>query len=425
MKKIIFALFAFVLFSSHVMYLKLNSYFLEPNTSATIHLFNGTFEKSENSIDRNRMLDASLMGNGERLKVNTTQWTEKDSVTLLNFTTGDSGTWVAAISTAPRSIEMTAAAFNTYLEHEGILDMLDWRRENDQHRVDAVEKYSKHVKTIFQVGDKRSNDWEKALGYPIEFIPLNNPYDLNTGDSLRIKLLLNGEPLANQLVYADYKAPANGHTHEDEDGQDGNAEHGHPHEDVEASTEQEHTHENAKTADHSHDDTTEKGHSHAEGTKQDHAHEEKDNPKAAHSHDTISHQHSEAETLENEHSHDNASEHSHGEAAAHNHEANDAKEAHQHTSGQQLRTDVNGIVTAKLTADGIWYLQTIHMVNTEEKGFTHESNWTTLTFEVAHGHGEDTHSHEHETEEGIPSYLYWIGSFLLVGILFFWFNRKN
>ncbi len=421
MKKIIFALVAFVLFSSHVMYLKLDSYFLEPNASASIQLFNGTFEKSENVIDRNRMLDASLMGNGERIKVKETQWTEKDSVTLLNFTTGEEGTWIAGISTAPKSIEMDADAFNTYLEHEGILDMLTWRRENNVSEEEAVEKYSKHVKTIFQVGDKRSDDWQKVLGYPIEFIPLENPYDLNTGDSLRVKLLLNGEPLANQLVYANYKAPGDGHTHED--GEDAKAEHGHSHEDVEANTEHEHTHEDAKTADHSHDDTTEKGHSHAKETEQGHSHEEKDKPTATHSHDKTSHQHSEAETSADEHSHDNASEHSHGKATAHDHEANETEEPHHHTSGQQLRTDANGIVTAKLTADGIWYLQTIHMVNTEEEGFTHESNWTTLTFEVVHGHGEDTH--EHEAEEGIPSYLYWIASFLLVGILFFWFNRKN
>ena len=470
MKKIIFALVAFVLFSSHVMYLKLDSYFLEPNTSASIQLFNGTFAKSENSIDRNRMIDASLVGNGERIKVKETQWTEKESVTLLNFTTGEEGTWIAGISTAPKSIEMDADAFNTYLEHEGILDMLTWRRENNASEEEAVEKYSKHVKTIFQVGDKRSDDWQKVLEYPIEFIPLNNPYDLNTGDSLRVKLLLNGEPLANQLVYANYKALADAHTHED--GEDAKVEHGHSHEDMETSTEHEHTHEDATTEDHGHDDTNEKGHSHAKETEQGHAHEEKDKPTtthshentshqhseaetsadehshdnasehsheeaaeqghtheekdiptATHSHDITAHQHSEAETTADEHSHDNASEHSHEEAAAHNHEANETEEPHHHTSGQQLRTDANGIVTAKLTADGIWYLQTIHMVNTEEEGFTHESNWTTLTFEVVHGHSEDTH--EHEAEEGIPSYLYWIGSFLLVGILFFWFNRKN
>jgi uncharacterized GH25 family protein len=407
MKKIVFALVAFVLFSSHIMYLKLDSYFLKPDTPATIQLFNGTFDKSENVIDRDRMLDASLLGNGQRIKVDDSQWTEKDSITLLNFTTGAAGTWVAGISTAPRSIEMDAEAFNTYLEHEGILDMLDSRRENDELDGPAVEKYSKHVKAIFQVGDKRSNDWEKTLGYPIEFVPLENPYDLNTGDSIRVKLLFKGKPLANQLVYADFETPADAHKHEDTE-----AEHSHSHD-----QEVEHTHEPKSEDDHSHEgDTanTEHEHSHADETNHGHA-------------DTIK-EHNHASNAEHGHSHDNKSEstHSHDDTSEkeHSHDSGQA-EPHQHTSGQKLRSDAEGIVTAKLTADGIWYLQTIHLVNTEEEGFTHESNWTTLTFEVVHAHGADTHTHEHEEEGGIPSYVYWIGSILLVALLFFWFNKKK
>ncbi|MEM0933853.1 MAG: DUF4198 domain-containing protein, partial [Bacteroidota bacterium] len=74
---------------------------------------------------------------------------------------------------------------------------------------------------------------------------------------------------------------------------------------------------------------------------------------------------------------------------------------------------------------GIWYLRTIHLVNSEEEGLTHESNWATLTFEVTHDHGVDkTHSHSHE-EEGFPTYLFWIGSVMVLGGLFFWFNRKK
>ena len=307
------------------MYLKLDTYFLQPNTDATIQLFNGTFERSDNVIDRDRMIDASLLGNGDRITVNDDQWTEENNITFLNFQTGNPGTWVAGVSTAPRSIEMDADAFNTYLEHEGILDMKQWRTDNNALDSAAVEKYSKHVKTIFQVGDTRTDDWQKELGYPIEFIPLENPYLLNTGDQLNFKLLFKGQPLANQLVYADYRTSAHGHHHH-------------------------------------HDDTS------------------------AHNHN-----------------HDDAD---------HNHDGTDESAAHTHTSGQQLRTNSEGIATANITAGGIWYLQTIHLVNTEEEGFTHESNWTTLTFEVTHRHLYD----------GVSWYLYLLGGILLVGLVV-WFRR--
>lgn len=430
MKKIFFALVAFALFSSHVMYLKLDTYFLEPNTSATLKLFNGTFDKSENVIDRERMLDVSLVGNGKRMQVPASQWSEKDSVTLLNFQTGKTGTWVAGISTKPRSIEMDAEAFNTYLEHEGILDMLDWRGKNGQLEDAAVEKYAKHVKTIFQVGNQRTTDWQTALGYPIEFVPLANPYDLNTGDSLSVKLLLNGQPLANQLVYANFKAASDAHSHEDD--KNANVEHGHSHEGDKAGEEHEpnSSDEESSTAGHSHDNTAIDGHSHDEATDQGHSHEKKNNQKGAHHHDKIAKQeHSHDAKTEVEHSHADESEqgHSHQGAAEkeHTHEKKEAGKLHQHPSGQQLRTDASGIVTAKLTSDGIWYLQAIHLEQTKEEAFTHESNWTTLTFEVSHGHGENTHTHDDEAEGGFPSYVYWIGSLLLIGALFFWFNKKN
>ncbi|WP_226789110.1 hypothetical protein [Polaribacter porphyrae] len=64
------------------------------------------------------------------------------------------------------------------------------------------------------------------------------------------------------------------------------------------------------------------------------------------------------------------------------------------------------------------------MVNSNEEGLTHESNWATLTFEVTHKHSAETHTHENK-EEGISMYLFILGSILIIGILFFIFNRKK
>ncbi len=216
MKKLFSLLLLWVLFSSHDMYLKLDTYFLEPNTAATIVLFNGTFDKSDNTIDRNRMIDVSLVGNGERISVDTTQWSEKDGATLLDFITGKEGTWVAGVSTRPRNIEMTAEKFNEYLKHDGVLDMLTWREENNALDQNAIEKYSKHVKTIFQVGNKLTTDWQTQLGYPIEFIPLENPYDVHEGHNMPVQLLWQGKPLANQLVYVGSKTENHSQEHSHE-----------------------------------------------------------------------------------------------------------------------------------------------------------------------------------------------------------------
>ncbi len=342
MKKLAFLLFALTVLSSHDMYLKMGSYFLQPNQAAKIHLYNGTFDLSENVITRDRMQDVSLAGNGNRMAVDTTQWSEKDGVTILDFQTGEAGTWVAGVSTRPRSIELSAEDFNNYLAHDGVTDMLKWREENNAMEEDAVEKYSKHVKTIFQVGDQLTDDWKTKLGYPIEFLPLSNPYDLHPGHPLEVQLLWQGEPLANQLVYV-----------------------------------------GSKGADHDH----------------------------GHSHD-----HSEAD-----HSHEN------GQAHTHEHEA----EEHNHQEGlTQLRTDEAGIIKVDISRKGEWYLRTIYLKTVDEPGLTHESNWATLTFAIGEGHhhhDDAAHHHDHAEEDslGIPSYAYWLVSLLLIGGLFFFFNRKS
>ena len=275
MKKFFFLTLAIIVLSSHDMFLKMDGYFLKPNSPSVIHLYNGTIDVSENVITRDRMIDVSIVGNGARLRPDTTYWPELDStITVLNFTSGDPGTWVAGVSTKARNIELSAEDFNAYLEHDGVLDILESRKTNGTIDSSAVEKYSKHVKAIFQVGDRRSEDWKTPLNYPIEFVPLMNPYDLTIGDDLLVQLLRNGKPLPDQLVYTGF---SNG------------------------------------------------SHSHQDGA------------------DQTEHQHDE----------------------------------------NQIRTDADGIAKISLDHGGQWYVRTIHMVTSKESGLTHESNWATLTFEVA------------------------------------------
>ena len=75
MKKFIVLWSVLILTSSnliaHDMFLKLRSYIVEPNTKVTLALYNGTFDKSENIITRDRMIDVSVVNpNGKRKSIN-------------------------------------------------------------------------------------------------------------------------------------------------------------------------------------------------------------------------------------------------------------------------------------------------------------------------------------------------------------------
>lgn len=213
-KKILIVLIAVIGLSSHDMFLKLDQYFLTPNSKVIIQLFNGTFNRSENVIERDRMQDVSVVTNGVRNHPESGAWFEENNVTFLNLKTSDAGTVTIGVSTLPRTIEMTGTDFNDYLKHDGILDMLEERKKTGMLDSSAKELYSKHVKTIVQVGDSLSEDWSVNLGYPIEFIPLQNPYDTEVGQSLRVQLLRQQKPLANQLVYIGKESYAPKHTND-------------------------------------------------------------------------------------------------------------------------------------------------------------------------------------------------------------------
>ncbi len=198
---------------AHDMFLVVPDHQVASDALVTVSLYNGTFDKSENVIDRDRMLDISVAdGEGNVSHPAKDQWREDGTVTLLDFQTGEPGTYVVGVSTAPKMIELSAEDFNDYLKHDGVLDVLEQRKKAGQLDLPARERYSKHIKVLLQAGGKDSDSFSTRLGYPIEIVPLENPADLSTGDSLEVLVLHDGEPAANQLVHASY---AGYHSHDD------------------------------------------------------------------------------------------------------------------------------------------------------------------------------------------------------------------
>ena len=255
---------------AHTMYLKLGSYFVAPGREIVLELVNGTYDRSENAIARDRMLNASLVGPGAEVVVPPVgDWWDEEDTTWLKLTPETPGTYLFGVSTRARELELAAADFNDYLEHDGVADMLEARERQGKLDEDANELYSKHVKTIFQVGDARTDAYRHRLGYPIEIVPLVNPYDLGGGDRFGFVVERAGEPVPDQLFYASH---AGYHEHAEEGG---------------------------------------------------------------------------------------------------------------HVEAVRGRTDNEGIGAFELTTPGKWYVRLIHMVEVEGGELTHESNWATLTFEIA------------------------------------------
>jgi hypothetical protein len=183
------------------MFLKPSQFFVAENSSVLVRVLNGTFSKSENSIARARLADVSILtSSAGRFRVDTSQWGVVGDTSTWTVNTLNAGTYVLGMSTKPSIIALKAKDFNAYLTEDGIPDVLAARRRNGELSKDARERYSKHVKALIQVGGARTDAYKTAFGYPAEIIPLENPYTLRRGTSLEVKTLVDGKPVANQLV---------------------------------------------------------------------------------------------------------------------------------------------------------------------------------------------------------------------------------
>lgn len=192
---------------AHDLFMKLDSYFLAPNTRASVRLLNGTFQKSDGLVARNRFRDISLYAPDLSGPISqSVTWRDEGTTTVMDVKTGAPGTYLAGVSTKPREIDLKAAEFNDYLHHDGIPDTLAERKKNDELNKDVRERYSKHVRAVFQVGEKLSDDYRRQLNYPAEVIPQQNPYALKVGDTMSVLCTVEGQPVANQFVMAGWES---------------------------------------------------------------------------------------------------------------------------------------------------------------------------------------------------------------------------
>jgi uncharacterized GH25 family protein len=189
---------------AHDLFLKLTDYFLTPGQRVTAAVLNGTFTTSENTVTRDRVRDISLVSAGARKRLDSTAWsyTRDSKASRLTFSVAAPGTYVLGASTLPRELEMDGKEFNSYLEEEGLSDVLDTRRGAGELEKRTRERYAKHVKAIVQVGAARTNDVSAALGYPAEIVPVENPYSLAVGAALSVRCLTGGWPVAGVTVLA-------------------------------------------------------------------------------------------------------------------------------------------------------------------------------------------------------------------------------
>jgi uncharacterized GH25 family protein len=100
-------------------------------------------------------------------------------------------------------VELDAAKFNQYLEHEGIEFIRAERQARGEDDQPAPEYFVRCAKTLLQSGPATSGDvYKTVLGYTLELVPESNPYELEAGDELGFQLWYRNEPAEGLLIQA-------------------------------------------------------------------------------------------------------------------------------------------------------------------------------------------------------------------------------
>lgn len=113
------------------------------------------------------------------------------------------GQKIVAVTTKPRSVRESAEGFRNYLVVEGAPEALErYEREGKLPTDSITRRYAKYAKTMVEVGRDGPRAYEQVVGHPLEFVPLSDPAALRAGDTLRVRLLFRGQPLAGIKVHA-------------------------------------------------------------------------------------------------------------------------------------------------------------------------------------------------------------------------------
>ena len=116
------------------------------------------------------------------------------------FTGRTVGVHVISYESEPQLVELTGDKFEKYLRSEGLDEVLLDRQAAAEPAKAVRESFSRYAKSLVQVGG--SSDGDAVLGLPMEIVALANPFRLVSGDTLVVRVLLEGEPLPGVLVKA-------------------------------------------------------------------------------------------------------------------------------------------------------------------------------------------------------------------------------
>ncbi len=188
---------------AHEYWLEPDSFLLAPRESTFVRLILGDGLKVEEEMSY-RYSKTSIF------KLFSTEGTfdlardiTDESKPLFSFSAQKTGNYLLAMERNWSYITLESDKFDDYLREDGMEYIIAERERLGESKKEGKERYSRFIKTLLQVGEKRDRVFGTRAGLRFEIVPLNNPYALKIGDELVVQVLFEDKPLAGRSLFAD------------------------------------------------------------------------------------------------------------------------------------------------------------------------------------------------------------------------------
>lgn len=112
------------------------------------------------------------------------------------------GERVVAIALQPSERGMNAEGFIRYLRLEGAGDIVERLSHAGTLPADSVTlRTTKFAKTVVAVGSGGAPAFTRTAGHALELVPRSDPLATRSGDTLHVRVLADGRPLAGAMVH--------------------------------------------------------------------------------------------------------------------------------------------------------------------------------------------------------------------------------
>jgi uncharacterized GH25 family protein len=189
--------------TAHDYWLQADSFFLQPGEHTLLHLHVGSTFSSEleRPLQKERTIRFQMLSQSGAAK-DLLAGSEDGRTPVAEVAAGQSGNYLLVMERTPQLIALEAPKFTEYLAEEGLDSVIKMRAEMGETGRAGRERYTRYLKALLQVGTQHDDVYKRITNQRLEIVPQNNPYNLKSGDTLRLRAFFEGQPLGNARIFA-------------------------------------------------------------------------------------------------------------------------------------------------------------------------------------------------------------------------------